>query len=591
MCKDVHKSYKPSVNGLRWITKEADKETFKKLGKNSSISNILKIIFSKRDFGSLKVDDYLRPKLSELTPNPMHLHDMEKAINILYETVLNKKKLGILGDYDVDGATSSALIYNYLSDISYDNLEVFIPDREKDGYGLSKNAVNFFLKKNVSLIICLDCGTNDTDIVNYAHSNEIKTIIIDHHEQKQENYPNALINPKKNNDTSTLNYMATVGLVFLFVIALNRKLKKSKFFNTEIIEPNLKKYLDLVALGTVCDLVPLIKANRLFVKKGIEEINKKKNIGIKTLLEKLNINNKVSESDLGFYLGPCINAPGRIGESSLGFRVLSNNYNKCYSNIADILLSNNQERKTIETITYEQAKKKFFSKKKLIEENTKFILVSDGSWHPGIIGIIASRLTNEYNIPSIVISAKEDNFKGSIRSVNGVSAVEIIDYLKKKNIILNGGGHNMAGGFTLKNNRFEKLEDLLNSFFAKIIIKKKINLEIDISLDLYSINLQLIEKIQELGPFGQENKEPRIVLKNLKVVFKKIVGNSKKHIFCVLEDFYGDKIHAIAFNQALSKLGKILYSEKVFNVAGKLRTYKKENQVIPQFIIEDILIL
>ena len=190
----------------------------------------------------------MSPKLRELTPNPMGLHDMDKATDILQELILKNHKIGILGDYDVDGATSSALIFNYLNEIGFSNLEVFIPDREKDGYGLSKNAVSFFFKKKISMIVCLDCGTNDKENVNYALSLGIETIIIDHHEQKKKNNAVALINPKKNCDNSKLNYLATVGLVFLFLIALNSKLKKNNFFFSKIKEPNLKKYLDLVAL-------------------------------------------------------------------------------------------------------------------------------------------------------------------------------------------------------------------------------------------------------------------------------------------------------------------------------------------------------
>jgi len=592
MHDNVHRTDNLSVNGLQWVVKESDKNSFKKLEQIKDISNILKAIISKRKLYSLRIEQFLNPKLRELTPNPLGLHDMDKATDILQESILKNHKIGILGDYDVDGATSSALIFNYLNEIGLSNLEVFIPDREKDGYGLSKNAVSFFFKKKISMIVCLDCGTNDKENVNYALSLGIETIIIDHHEQKKKNNALALINPKKNCDNSKLNYLATVGLVFLFLIALNSKLKKSNFFSSKIKEPNLKKYLDLVALGTVCDLVPLKEANRLFVKKGIIEINKKSNKGIKTLLEKLNIKKTVDESDIGFYLGPCINAPGRIGESSLGFRLLTNKYEKYSSDIANSLLNNNKERKTLENIACHQAKNKISTLKKINnKQNRKFVLVSDRSWHPGIIGIIASRLTYQYNIPSIVISSKEASIKGSIRSIKGINAADIIDFLDKNNILINGGGHAMAAGFTLKSNCIEKLEDLLTSFFSNIIISKQINLEIDIAVDLYSVSTELIEKISAIGPFGQENEEPRIVIRNLKVAYKKVVGKTKKHIFCVLEDTYGKSINAIAFNEASSSLGNVLFSEKVFNVAGKLRLYEKKNQSIPQFIIEDILIL
>ena len=591
MQKAVYKNLDLSVSGLQWKLKKNLNDNFNKLEKSKSIPKIIKNILLKRDLFSMEIEDYLRPSLRKLTPNPSILHDMDNAVNVCYEAILKKEKIGILGDYDVDGATSAALIFNYFRELNINNVDVYIPDREKDGYGLSKNAISFFFKKKTNLVLCLDCGTNDIENINRAHSLGIKVIIIDHHEKKEENKALALINPKKEKDNSGLNYLATVGLSFLFIIALNANLKKKSFFDKKLIKPKLKKYLDLVALGTICDLVPLKSVNRLFVKKGILELNKKNNKGIKTLIEKLKINKIIEVPDISFYLGPCINAPGRVGNSSLGFKLLSFSNQNLFSEIVNTLLKNNKERKTLENIACSQAKNKISILKNDNKKEQKFLLVHDQNWHSGIIGIIASRLTKEFNIPSIVISSKEKNTKGSIRSIEGINAADIIEFLKEKDCIINGGGHSMAGGFTLKENYIDKLNFFLNSYFSKLSIRNKDFLEIDIILDMHSINISLIKKIKDIGPFGQENEEPIVALNNIRPIFIKKVGKLQNHVFCVLEDMYGGTLNAIAFNHSTTAIGSALSKKRNISVAGKLEIYKSEKKIAPQIIIEDILIL
>jgi len=367
---------------------------------------------------------------------------------------------------------------------------------------------------------------------------------------------------------------------------------KKKFFFNKICEPNIKKYLDLVALGTVCDLVPLKKINRLFVKKGIEVINKKKNEGIQMLIDRLNIDRNIDSSDISFYLGPCINAPGRVGESILGFKLLSLKYKNQLTNTIDTILRNNKERKTLESIACREAKDKIYqTQHKRKNRKKNFILSYNKNWHPGIIGIIAGRLTKEFSLPSVVISSKNNSIKGSIRSIKGIHANEIIEFMHKNKLVINGGGHKMAGGFTLKNNTLDLLPSVLDDYFKNKDLLKEDNLDIDIILELHSLNLNEIEKIKSLGPFGQENEEPRVVIRQLRPIFSKIVGKFRRHIFCVLEDIYGNTINAMAFNEVGSNIGKVIGREKVFNVAGKLNIYESEKQRLPQIIIEDILVL
>ena len=586
------KDRKLSVSGLRWNLKENLDNNFNEIKKVKNLPEVLKSILYKRNLFEMNIEDYLSPSLKKLFPNPYSLHSMDIAIKIFTKAILRKEKIGILGDYDVDGASSSALIFNYLRELKLHSVEVYIPDRENDGYGFGENALNHFIEKEVNILLCLDCATNDIESIKEAKEMGLKVVIIDHHEQNIANYSDALINPKKNIDESGLNYLATVGLSFLFVVALNSSLEKENYFNKKCIKPNIKKYLDLVALGTVCDMVPLKKVNRLFVKKGIQEINKKKNIGISSLIEKLKIKKKLSVSDISFYLGPCINAPGRIGDSSLGFRLLSSNYKPLILETADILLRNNRERKTLEDIACTQAMKKILGiKKEGAQAIRKYILVYDSCWHSGIIGIVASKLTKKFNIPSIVVSIKKKKSKGSIRSIQGVNANDIISILKKNKCITQGGGHSLAGGFSIDEICLEKFTFTLEKYFADISIKRKATLEIDTVIDLQSINNSLIKSIKDIGPFGQENEEPLVVLSNVKPTFFKKVGKLEKHIFCVFEDIYGKKIAGIAFNHANSVIGNAILMERTMNIAGRLETYNSKNRNAPQIIIEDILIL
>ncbi len=581
-----------SVSGLEWNLKENLNNNLNEIREIKNLPEVLKTILYKRNLFEMNIEDYLSPSLKKLFPNPFSLHDMDKAVDIFIKAIFEKEKIGILGDYDVDGTSSSALIFNYFRELKLNNVEVYIPDRENDGYGFSQNALNYFIKKKVKTLLCLDCATNDMKNIKEAQGMGLKVVIIDHHEQNIANNSEALINPKKNIDKSGLNYLATVGLSFLFVVALNRVLKNKNYFDKNLKEPNLKKYLDLVALGTICDMVPLKKVNRLFVKKGVREINKKKNIGISTLTEKLKIEKKLSVSDIGFYIGPCINAPGRIGDSSLGFKLLSSNLKPLVFETANTLLKNNRERKTLENIVCAQAMSKILQiKQEGASLKRKFILVYDNNWHSGIIGLIASKLTKKFNIPSIVVSIKKKMSKGSIRSVEGVNVTDVIDVLKKNKCITNGGGHSLAGGFSIDEICLEKLTFTLDKYFSNIPIKRKEVLEIDAVIDLQSINNSLIKSIKDIGPFGQENEEPIVVLSNVKPTFFKKVGKLENHIFCIFEDIYGDKINGIAFNHANSGIGNAILMARSMNVAGKLEIYESENKTTPQIVIEDILIL
>jgi single-stranded-DNA-specific exonuclease len=572
-----------SIKGKYWSYKKplkSEVDFFKnKYNIPIILANILVNKMQKEDVAS-----YLRPSFKKNLPDPNILRNMDKTINIIIDNMSKKKKIGLLGDYDVDGATSSAIIFQYFKEINIET-DVYIPDRAKDGYGISCNSVDYFIKKKIDLLIALDCGSNDVKSIDYAKDNNIEIIVIDHHEIKTPGDPLSIINPKHKKDNSGLDILCTAGLSFLFIIALNRKLRNNNFFK-EVIEPDLKKLLDIVAIGTICDVVPLKKINRLLVKKGLEVININPNNGIDVLRKKLNLNTKITASDLAYYLGPCINAAGRIGNSKLGFNLLTKDNKELLEGIADKLIFNNKERKTLENMMYEQAKK---LTKKNIKNN--FIFLASKNWHPGIIGIIASKLVEKFNKPAFVISINNNIATGSVRSLKNIDISKILEKIYEEGYIETGGGHAMAGGFKIKNNMIDKLEDYFKNNNKMFSFKEDNQTLVDAVTAIDEINISLVEKIEKLEPFGIGNREPRFALKNIQAIYSRVIGRDNNHISCTLEDIYGNKIKAVAFNSTENNISKALLEKKKIHVLGKIKVNEWLEKKVLQFLIEDLIIL
>ncbi len=572
-----------SIKGNYWVYKKPPIKFVEKIKLSFNLSNIIASIVANRNIDDQHLDYFLNPTLKNNLPDPSSLENMDSSIKILLEKIFRDNTLGILGDYDVDGATSTAILFKYFELIGI-NAEVYIPDRLKDGYGISKNSIDYFFKKKVDLLVSLDCGTNDAEFIAYAKEKGIEIIVIDHHEVKSLGAPLSIINPKLKEDTSNLNNLCTAGLVFLFVIGLNRELRKKQFFENKE-EINLKDFLDIVAVGTICDLVPLQNENRLLVKKGLEKINLKPNKGLSVLKSKLELENKIKTTDIAYYIGPCINAAGRIGDSFLGFNLLVKNEKKELESIAEKLINSNNERKTLENISYNQAK---MSLKKL--NNMKFIFLYSKTWHPGIIGIIASRLVQEFKVPAFVMNIDENKVTGSVRSIKNIDISKILDRLVNEGFLESGGGHAMAGGFKLSEEKLSSLHGYLkensNLFFKSCINTINIDLEVKIS----DLNLEMINSMEQLEPYGMDYPEPKILIKKVSSVYSKIIGKNKTHLSCTLEDIYGYRINAMIFNFENSILS-VIQEKREFDVIGKVSLNVWENKKIPQFFIEDLRII
>lgn len=572
-----------SIKGNYWAYQKPSINFVEKIKSSFNLSNIIASIVANRNIDDKNLDYFLNPTLKNNLPDPSTLKNMDSSIKILLEKIFKNNTLGILGDYDVDGATSTAILFKYFEFIGV-NAEIYIPDRIKDGYGISKNSIDHFFRKKVNLLVSLDCGTNDAEFIAYAREKGIEIIVIDHHEVKSLGSPLSIINPKLKGDTSNLNNLCTAGLVFLFVIGLNRELRKKKFFKNKE-EINLKELLDIVAVGTICDLVPLHNENRLLVKKGLEKINLKPNIGLSVLKSKLELENKIKSTDIAYYIGPCINAAGRIGDPFLGFNLLVKNKKEDLEVIAEKLINSNNERKTLENISYNQAKMLL---KNLT--NMKFIFLYSKTWHPGIIGIIASRLVQEYKVPAFVMNIDENKVTGSVRSIKNIDISKILAKLVDEGFLESGGGHAMAGGFKLKEEKLSSLQNYLKENSYVFFKSENSTINIDLEAKISDLNLEMINSMEQLEPFGMGYPEPKILIKKVSSVYSKIIGKNKTHLSCTLEDIYGYRINAMIFNFENSIL-RVIEEKREFDVIGKVSLNVWENKKIPQFFIEDLRII
>ncbi|MBT4911597.1 MAG: single-stranded-DNA-specific exonuclease RecJ, partial [Alphaproteobacteria bacterium] len=434
-----------SAKGSLWKKRVSDSKNISLLKKDNDIPDLIATILAGRHVDTDGVNDFLYPEVNKLLKDPSCLFDLDNGIDCLIAAIKNNEIIGILGDYDVDGATSSSILKLFF-DHYHIKSEIYIPDRLKEGYGPNKSAIDGFLDKGVKTFITVDCGATSIDVMDYADSKSMKAIIIDHH-KVDEPLPkcSAHINPSRKEDDSFLNDLAAVGLTFIFIVGLRRAIRELSLY-PDIIEPSLKQYLDLVALGTVCDVVQLKGLNRAFVKEGIDVIAKKQRPGIEGL-RAISNSKDIGVTELGFRIGPRINAAGRTGASDLGFRLLTSQSDDEVMAISERLNNLNQQRQNIEqTVLFEATniiEEELVSKKLNLIPNS--IVVNGEGWHLGVLGIVASRLKEKYYRPSFVVSTNEGISTGSARSVSGIDVGELIIDAVNKGILNSGGGHKMAG--------------------------------------------------------------------------------------------------------------------------------------------------
>jgi single-stranded-DNA-specific exonuclease len=577
-----------SVSGKSWIFKNYNDTDVKNYSEKYSLNNTVAKLISIRKKNIKNIDLYLNPLIKNLLPNPFHLKDMKIAVDRTYASISNNDAIGIFGDYDVDGATSTALLSTYFKSIKQ-NFFTYIPDRKNEGYGPNVKAFQKLIDLGSKIIFTVDCGTLSYEPVIYAQKKNIDVIVLDHH-QSDTKLPEAcaIINPNRFDETSELKYLCAAGVCFIYLIALNKKLRESDWFkNNNINEPNILNFLDLVSLGTVCDVVPLIDLNRAIVKQGLKIIKKRSNLGLKTLYDLCKIESQPSTYDLGYKLGPRINAGGRVGKSSHGTELLiSDDPSKAYK-IALDLDKFNKERQTIEHFLIDQVDSEA---KKL--DNYPVLVLNGKSWHEGVIGIVAARMKEKYNKPTIIISLEGSLGKGSARSVVGFDIGSNIIKAVQSGILLKGGGHKMAAGFSIQKDKISEFEKFIIKSYEKtnLDISKSMNLYLDSIIAPSALNEDFFNEINILAPFGSGNNEPKFVIENLNLINSQFVGIN--HIKSILQGKDGTVFNTFTANAKDGPLEPFLTTKnkKKINIAGKMKLNEWSGKKKIEFIIEDISI-
>ncbi len=522
-----------SVKKIQWKEKKSDHELECMLKKKFGLNQIISKLLVSRGIDTESFEKFSNPLIKNIMPDPFVIDSMECATKKIVEFIIKKKKIGILGDYDVDGSASTAIMCSYLKALEID-FEFYIPDRIEDGYGPSIKIMEYFKDKGCELIITLDCGTSSLKEINYIKKKQVDVIVVDHHKQGK-GLPDAfaIVNPNKKKDNSNLKNLCAAGVAFFLLASVNRELKKK----TNLCVPDLLNYLDLVALATICDLVKLDLMNRAFVKQGLKILNNTKNDGLLSLINESGIKEKVSCYHLGYVIGPRINAGGRVGKSSKGTELLISSDKNLNFVMAKQLNEYNTLRKKIELQVEKEAIRQ-------VDDNANVLCVNSDNWHPGVIGIVASKLVEKFNKPSIVISENIDLCKASCRSVNDFDIGNLIIEAVEKKIIETGGGHKMAGGFSVKKNKITELKKFLkDKYNPKSFEYIKYY---DYDLKLSSIDMNLFNEIQKISPFGIGNSTPKFLIRDCIIKFPRIVG--EKHLSCIVSDIYKNEFKSIAFN-------------------------------------------
>ena len=562
-----------SVSGKNWVEKKIDKNLLEKTKQDFNFNELLAKLIISRNFDKTEIfniDNDL-----EISNIFINNKDFKIAADILIESINNKEKICILGDYDVDGNASTALFVRFLEFIKHPYF-YYIPDREKDGYGASIKIFEKLILKKPKLVIMVDCGSTSNDAINFLNKKSIKSIIIDHHEiNKPFPRSNIIINPKKNDGYEKYNNLCATALTYFF---LDLVIKKKNYAY------ELNNYLIYVLLATVCDVMPLRKINRILAINILKNYNVKKNISIDTIFRLKNKKNKITIDDLGFMIGPIINSAGRLGASHLSVKLLSSENQNIVNEISERLIRLNDKRKEIE--------KKILDKinfKKIEKENKNVIIYYNPNIKEGLIGIIASRLKDYFNKPAIVITRSNNVFKGSARSTKDYNIGNLIKLLCDKKIIQSGGGHNMAAGLIIKKEKIKLLDNFIQNDYSKKVLNLINFLEYDAELSSSSININLINNIYKLYPFGNDNPLPLFLFKRFKILKTTVLDN--RHISAILKPNLGTSIKTICYNCINTDLGNYLLSYKnQIDIIAQVSLNTWNNKKSVQLNIKDVFI-
>ncbi len=571
-----------SARGYCWRERLStrDRKTALAISQRHDLPELLGRVLAARGIGIDDVETVLDPSIKALMPDPSVMRDMDAAAARLADAVERGESIAVFGDYDVDGACSSALMSRWLS---HHGLEarIYIPDRIFEGYGPNPAAIEKLVQDGASLIVTVDCGTTSFEPLAVAGRLGADVVIVDHH-QADEQLPEAVatVNPNRQDDLSGLGHLCAAGVTFMVLVAATRELRRRGAYASKAPgEPSLLGLLDLVALATVCDVVPLQGLNRAFVTRGLAVMKSRSNTGLRALFDAASLNQPPTPYTLGFVLGPRINAGGRIGDAALGARLLTLEDDVEAARIAALLDKLNRERRSIEAEMLAEA---ISQAEHMMEAQPEipFLLLGSEAWHKGVVGLVASRLVERFRRPACVIAWDEHGKKGgdttgtgSLRSVAGVDIGSAVRAAVAAGLVLKGGGHAMAAGLSVERSKTDAARAFLIEHMRSdaATARSAASLEIDGALTPAAVNDQLIDLLEKAGPYGQGNPQPRFVFPAHRIKFAKVMGEA--HVRVTLEAGDASKLDAIAFRAVGQPLGDLLLGAggMPLHVAGQLR--------------------
>ncbi len=563
-----------SLTGRRWAARLGDERVAMAMAQRHGLPDAVCRLLAARDVELDSVPDFLEPTLRKFLPDPSHLKDMDAAIARLVSAVQGGQKIVVFGDYDVDGATSSALLCRFFRSVGAD-ISVYIPDRRREGYGPNTPALLQLREQGADVVVTVDCGITAFEPLAAARRAGLDVVVIDHH-MAEIALPEAVavVDPNRLDESSPHRQMAAVGVAFLLAVGVNRALRVAGWYGDSRPEPDLRQWLDLVALGTVCDVVPLTGVNRALVRHGLMVLADRRNVGLAALADVAKLREPPGAYHLGFLLGPRVNAGGRVGQADLGARLLSSDDVHEVGALALRLDEFNAERRAIERDVLDQAIARVEGLYGPDRKGLPAVLVIESEgWHVGVIGIVASRLVERYGRPAFVIGMDGAVGKGSGRSVRGVDLGAAVIAARQAGLLVNGGGHAMAAGLTVARDSLPELGRFLDERIAPQLgaAPSVRELGIDAALAPAAATRELVGMIERAGPFGAGNALPRFALTSVRVGHAQPVGEG--HVRCTLLGPERGRVEAIAFRAGQSALGPALLdpARPILHVAGALR--------------------
>ena len=573
-----------SLTGRRWRHRLGDERLGMAIAQRCALPEILGRLLAGRGIGPETAEGFLNPRLRDLLPDPSRFKDMDKAAERLARAVRDGEGIAVFGDYDVDGATSAALLARFFAAAGRP-VRIYIPDRMKEGYGPNAPALLKLKAEGVAVAITVDCGITAFAPLAAAREAGLEVIVVDHH-GAEPGLPEAtaVINPNRLDEPPGHGQLAAVGVAFLLAVAVNRALRQAGWFGADRAEPDLRRWLDLVALGTICDVVPLTGVNRALVAQGLKVMAARANIGLAALADVARLSEAPGTYHAGFLLGPRVNAGGRVGAAELGARLLSTEDPTEAAEIARRLDAYNAERRQIEEAVLAAAIAEVEGRM-----TPGLVFAAGEGWHPGVIGIVASRLKEHYARPACVVAIVDGLGKGSGRSLRGFDLGAAVIAARQAGLLINGGGHPMAAGFTVAPERIAALQTFLAERLDAGLDgdPPRPTLDVDAALQPGAATPALMAELERLAPFGSGNAEPRFVLPALRVVRADRAGEA--HVRCFLQGSDGARLKAIAFRSLENGLGKALLrpASPALHVAGHLRADRWQGRSSVQLVIED----